>query len=185
MDTQLSNIIISLLFFPLLLYFINVVLKKMENKVVISFTKVDLPYGWLGNMSPFKIRFDGKEWLTVEALFQSLRFDDEFLQEEIRKQKSPMGAKMKAKSYREKMVIEPMGEKDIKNMKMCIRLKIEQHEIIKSKLNMTKDFEIIEDIGVRNGVRHKFWGAKKENGIWVGNNMMGKIWMELRKEFEN
>lgn len=35
----------------------------MENKIVISFTKVYLPYGWLGKMSPFKIEYNGKEWL--------------------------------------------------------------------------------------------------------------------------
>jgi hypothetical protein len=35
----------------------------MENKIAISFTKVPLPYGWLGNMSPFKIKYNGAQWL--------------------------------------------------------------------------------------------------------------------------
>ena len=51
-----------------------------ENKSLhrsISFTKVSLPFGWLGNMSPFPILYEGKEWKTTEALFQALRFDDE------------------------------------------------------------------------------------------------------------
>lgn len=153
-----------------------------KKNVVISFTKVDLPYGWLGNMSAFKVKYEGKEWLTVEALFQSLRFDDEEIKEIIRNEKSPMGAKMKAKSFKNKLVVEPMSEKDVENMKMCVRLKVEQNLIIKEKILKTKEFEIIEDIGSRNGERHLFWGAKKINGQWVGNNMMGKIWMEARKE---
>jgi predicted NAD-dependent protein-ADP-ribosyltransferase YbiA (DUF1768 family) len=155
-----------------------------KKNVVISFTKVDLPYGWLGNMSAFKVKYEGKEWLTVEALFQSLRFDDEEIKEIIRKEKSPMGAKMKAKSFKDKLVVEPMSEKDVENMKMCVRLKVEQNLIIKEKIIKTKEFEIIEDIGSRNGERHLFWGAKKVNGEWVGNNVMGKIWMELREELK-
>ena len=33
--------------------------KTKNMSVVISFTKVDLPYGWMGNMSPFKVVYDG------------------------------------------------------------------------------------------------------------------------------
>lgn len=40
---------------------------------------------------------------------------------------------------------------------------------------------IIENIGNRNGERHLFWGMKKINNEWVGNNVMGKILMEIRK----
>jgi ribA/ribD-fused uncharacterized protein len=157
----------------------------MENKVVISFTKVELPYGWLGNMSPYKVIYDEKEWLTVEALFQSLRFDDIEIKEIIRKEKSPMGAKMKAKSFKNKLASQPMSEKDVENMKMCVRLKVEQNHLLKEKLIKTKEFELIEDIGIRNGERHLFWGAKKVNGEWIGKNTMGKIWMEIREELKN
>ena len=70
----------------------------MKKKiVVIEFTKVDLPYGWLGNMYASPISYEGKIWLTSEALFQALRFEDEEIRELIRLEKSPMGAKMKAK----------------------------------------------------------------------------------------
>ena len=37
----------------------------------IWFTKVDLPYGWLGNMAPYPVLHDGCRWLTTEALFQA------------------------------------------------------------------------------------------------------------------
>ena len=160
-------------------------METKKNNVVISFTKVNLPYGWLGNMSPYKIKYDGKEWLTVEALFQALRYSDVEIQEIIRKEKSPMAAKMKSKSFKDKRIVIDMGDKDVENMKMCVRLKIEQNEEIKRKLLITKEFEIIVDIGSRGGVNHFFWGAKKINGEWVGNNMMGKIWMELREELRN
>ena len=43
---------------------------------VIAFTSVNLPFGWLGNMSPYPLQHEGHPFLTAEALFQSLRFDD-------------------------------------------------------------------------------------------------------------
>jgi ribA/ribD-fused uncharacterized protein len=147
---------------------------------MIKFTKVSLPYGWLGNMAPFPVMYKGKKWLTIEALFQALRFEDEKIIEEIRLEKSPMGAKMKAKKNKLLSVVDPMSEKDLENMRMCVKLKIEQHPKLLMQLLATNNQIIIEDIGKRNGERHKFWGAKKINDVWEGENMMGKIWMELR-----
>ena len=152
----------------------------MKNEI--TFTKVKLPYGWLGNMSPFPIKYNGKEWRTSEALFQALRFKDEEIREIIRAEKSPMGAKMKAKKHKELMVVVPMSEKDVENMKMCVKLKMDQHENIRFRLKSTRKSLIIEDIGNRKGGRHLFWGAKKVDGKWIGKNMMGKIWMSFRVE---
>ena len=151
-------------------------------KKEIAFTKVKLPFGWLGNMSPHPIEYDGKIWRTSEALFQGLRFKDEEIREIIRSEKRPMSAKMKAKKYKELMSVIPMSEKDVENMKMCVKLKIDQHENIRFRLKSTRKSLIIEDIGKRNGERHLFWGAKKVDGKWIGENMMGKIWMEFREE---
>jgi ribA/ribD-fused uncharacterized protein len=151
---------------------------------MIKFTKVSLPYGWLGNMAPFPVMYKGKKWLTIEALFQALRFEDEKIIEEIRLQKSPMGAKMRAKKNKLLIVVEPMSENDLENMRMCVKLKIEQHPKLLMQLLATNDQIIIEDIGKRNGERHKFWGAKEVNDVWEGENMMGKIWMELRNNIK-
>jgi predicted NAD-dependent protein-ADP-ribosyltransferase YbiA (DUF1768 family) len=46
----------------------------IEIMDVINFTKNNLPYGWLGNMSQYPIDFGGVIWKTTEALFQGLRF---------------------------------------------------------------------------------------------------------------
>lgn len=157
-------------------------MKKIDS-TDISFTKVDMPYGWLGNMSPFPIVFQDQIWLTAEALFQSLRFEEYSIKEEIRAQKSPMSAKMKAKSYRNKMAVIPMSHKDIKNMEMCISLKLNQNPSLIKWLRTTGERKIFEDIGCRKGARHLFWGAKKENGFWIGENVLGEVWMKARKDF--
>lgn len=149
---------------------------------MISFTKVSLPYGWLGNMSAFPIQYDGKVWRTSEALFQSLRFDDDEIKEIIRNERSPMGAKMKSKKYASQMSVKPMSDIDVENMKLCLRLKLEYHPQLKDELYKTGTQIIVEDIGGRNGERHLFWGAKIINDEIVGKNIVGNIWMELRKE---
>ena len=147
----------------------------------ISFTKVDLPYGWLGNMAPYPIIYEDKEWRTSEALFQAMRFDSNEIKEIIRNQKSPIAAKMKAKKNKCSYIVQPMSEKDIDNMRLCLNLKFNQHSSLKEKLLKTGEHTIIEDIGSRRGARHEFWGAyKNEKNEWVGNNLMGKLLMELR-----
>ena len=150
---------------------------------VIGFTKVALPYGWLGNMSPFPLNFGGKEWRTSEALFQALRFKDESIQELIRAEKSPMGAKFVMKANKEHITTEPHSKKDVMNMKMCLRLKLEQHPQLVQELIDTGDKLIIEDVTARGDKGgNLFWGAMLVDGKWVGENMLGKLWMELRKE---
>lgn len=152
---------------------------------MISFTKVDLPYGWMGNMAPYPIIYENKRWLTSEALFQSMRFSNEEIRELIRIQVSPMSAKMKAKKNRALYTVEPMSEQDVVNMKLCIKLKLVQHPILKTELLKTGDNYIYENIENRKGARHLFWGAKLINDELIGKNMMGKIWMEFRDKVKN
>jgi len=150
----------------------------------IWFSRVNDEFGWLGNMAPYSIVFNGKTWRTSEALFQALRFEDESIREIIRSEKSPMGAKMKAKKLRNKMVVIPMSEQDVDNMKKCVRLKFDQNLNLRNELKRTGNALIFEDIGKRTGERHQFWGAKKVNeDEGCGFNMMGQILMELRNTY--
>lgn len=152
---------------------------------MIGFTKVALPYGWLGNMSPFPIEYDGKTWRTTEALFQALRFDDAEIKELIREQKSPMAAKMMAKKYKSQMTILPLSTLDLLNMEMCVKLKIEQHPELAKELISTGNLEIIEDVTRRGSAgSNLYWGALNDNGEWVGLNNLGKIWMKLRDQLK-
>ena len=148
------------------------------NDIVIG--KVKDEGGCWGNMAPFPIEFDGKRWLTSEALFQAMRFDDEQIREQIRNEKSPMGAKMKAKKNKEKMIVAPMSEADLENMRLVLRVKIEQHPELRQMLIESGDAFIVEDCTRRQRGSGLFWGAAFVNGKWVGQNWLGKLWMELR-----
>ena len=141
--------------------------KKSE---VVSFTKVALEYGWLGNMFRSPISEGGEIWLTSEALFQSKRFDDPMIKELIRNEKSPMRAKMKAKKNQDQMIIVPRSEEDVELMRKVVKMKFDQNPVLKSKLKELKGRVIVEDIGNRKGDRHLFWGAKLVNDEWVGEN---------------
>lgn len=152
---------------------------------MIIIRKVKAEHGCWGNMAPFPIIFDNKEWRTTEALFQALRFSDEKIREQIRLEKSPMSAKMIAKSLSEKMTITPMSDEDLDNMRLCLRLKVEQHPELLVDLLRTQDLQFVEDCTKRQHGSGLFWGAANNSGEWVGKNWLGKLWMELRKKIRD
>lgn len=147
----------------------------------IAFTKVNLPYGWLGNMSPYPIKFGEDIYPTTEALFQALRFTDNDIKKLIREQKSPMAAKEIMNQNLDKLSFEKHSKKDVYNMKICLKMKLEQHPQLKDELLKTGNQLIVEDVtkrGDKGG--NLFWGAMLVNDEWVGENVLGKLWMELR-----
>lgn len=136
-------------------------------------------------MAPFPIKYKDKEWRTTEALFQALRFDSELIQEQIRAEKSPMGAKLKAKGIISEMVVKQLSTEDVDNMRLCVRLKLEQHEYLKKELLETGELPIYEDVTKRGDKgSNLFWGAMLVGDEWVGKNILGKIWMEFREELK-
>lgn len=153
-----------------------------KNVAMILIQKVNTPHGWLGNMSPFAIRYQGDDFCTSEALFQCLRFADTAIIDEIRSQKSPMSAKMIAKKHRQHIVVEPQSEQDVHQMRLCLKLKIAQHSEVLRKLLATADAEIVEDCSRRPHGSGLFWGAANFDGQWTGQNQLGWLWMELRHE---
>jgi ribA/ribD-fused uncharacterized protein len=139
-------------------------------------------------MAPFPIFCQGKTWKTAEHLFQALRFhENEKVQEEIRAERSPMSAKMKAKAHASEMTVEPMSAQDLDNMEFVLRLKIEQHPSLKEQLIATGDEPIVEDVTARSGKeRAAFWGAaRRDDGTWFGQNMLGMLWMKIRQELRD
>jgi ribA/ribD-fused uncharacterized protein len=154
----------------------------------ITFKGSRKPWGWLGNMSPFPIEFNGKTWRTTEALFQAMRFpEDSPIRELIRDEKSPMTAKNVAKSHQSSMTVIQLSEEDVENMVVCLRLKLEQHPELQEELMTSEDREIIEDVTSRGRQgSNLFWGGLlNERQEWEGHNQLGKLWMELREELNN
>ena len=150
----------------------------------IAFTKVALPFGWMGNMSPHPVWWDDKYWRTTEALFQARRLaDGDPGREEIRAEKSPMGAKMASKRTADRRVIVPLSQEDVELMGSILRLKLDQHPNLRAELKATGVRLIIEDCTSRPRGSGLFWGAAKQvDGSWKGENVLGKLWMQRRAE---
>ena len=96
-----------------------------------------------------------------------------------------MAAKMKARKNRHHLHRGEEwdeAEEDIARMRLCLELKLQQHPDLKKKLLGTGDAQLIEDCTARPRGSAKFWGAVHEDGRWVGRNVLGTLWMELRSE---
>lgn len=151
----------------------------------IGFTASRLPYGWMGNMSPFPIKFGEDTYKTSEALFQALRFSDNDIKALIRDEKSPMGAKAIMNTNSNKITTEKHSDKDVANMRWCIVMKCTQHPKLIEDLLATGDMPIYEDVtkrGDKGG--NLFWGAMLVDDKWIGQNVLGNIWMDLRKVYQ-
>ena len=138
-------------------------------------------------MSPYRIVIGDEVWKTAEAYFQSLRFAaNDSIRETIRIQKSPMAAKIVAKQNASRMVVQPMSEQDVENMRSTLRLKFKCNQVpLEENLLLTGTRTIIEDCTGRTKGSGQFWGAYElPNGLLYGQNMLGKLLMELRKELK-
>jgi ribA/ribD-fused uncharacterized protein len=151
----------------------------------IGFTKVKLPYGWLGCMAPFPIVYGAYRFRTSEALFQWLRFDGHpAVQAQILAQTSPMMAKDVARANRELLGRGVMWDEsgpDIEIMRLCLRLKLEQYPHLATLLAATGDAMIVEDCTTHPWESAEFWGAVRRGGRWHGKNVLGSLWMEVRE----
>jgi predicted NAD-dependent protein-ADP-ribosyltransferase YbiA (DUF1768 family) len=64
-------------------------------------------------------------------------------------------------------------------------MKCHQHPYLVTELLKTGDDLIVEDVTKRGDVGgNLFWGAMLVDGEWVGKNVLGKLWMDLRKDYQ-
>ncbi len=161
-----------------------------QAEAPVSFTKVSMPWGWLGNMSRYPVVYEGMTYRTAEALFQALRFARNHpIREEIRAAKSPFQAKLLARAHQQQMIVAPRSSRDLDQMRLVLRLKVEQNRAtLRDELTVlmgTGQAEIIEDCTRRPHGSGLFWGAALIDpaaGVWQGENWLGRLWMEMRTE---
>ncbi len=129
------------------------------------------------NFSSFQIEYKGKIYPTSEHAYQTAKFinTDSKLAEKIRNAKS---AHLAFKIAEENSYKKQKNWDDIKLtvMKEILICKVNQHEYVKKKLLQSGDREIVEDSWRDN---YWGWGENKQ-----GENHLGKLWMEVRKEFQ-
>lgn len=149
------------------------------------FFRVKEKFGGLSNMSnDFPICVNGYSIANNEALYQACRFPDyPEIQREIIIQHSGIAAKMKSKKYRKEFTRVDWDDVRVDIMRFCLQLKLQQYEKPFGLLLMsTTQTDIVE-----RSSKDAFWGAVWDDnaGAYVGQNILGKLLMELRDWFFN
>lgn len=130
-------------------------------------------------MAPgFPLCVNAVNFRTSEALYQACRYPHlPELQRKIIKQRSPITAKMLIKPYKDKSRPDWLAVR-IKVMRWCLRIKLAQNfQKFSELLLATGDKPIVE---LSN--KDDFWGANYKEGNLVGNNILGRLLMELREK---
>jgi len=147
------------------------------------FKKTNEVFGGLSNMAGgYPLVVDGPFYFTSEHLYQCFRFPDCLeAQEKIMAPKSPMGAKMAGKPYRDQHCRKDWHNVRVDVMRFCLRVKLAQHQgTFGTLLLSTGKKPIVEE-------SHKtdFWAAKAsdDGSQLVGENNLGILLVELRGEF--
>lgn len=131
-------------------------------------------YYVLSNFSAFTLRWKGLRFDTSEAVYHWEKFPDNHdIQVIIRGATSAHDAFKTAEIWRNHRRPDWDAVKvDIMREILCA--KVEQHEYVRRKLLQTGDRELVE-----NSWRDDFWGEGPNRD---GQNMLGKLWMEIRAE---
>lgn len=138
----------------------------------IKFYKVNEPYGFFSNFSPYPILINGEVWSTVEHYFQAQKFDNEDIRKKIKLLDSPMNAAIEGRNRNNFIRTDWDNIKD-DVMKKALTAKFLQHPELKINLLNTKDALIIEDTTNDN-----YWG---NGGDDSGKNKLGKLIMDVRE----
>lgn len=140
---------------------------------VMKFYRVKGEYGCFSNFAPYPIKLKGKVWPTSEHYFQAQKFAGTEHEEEIRLAKSPMVAARMGRSRKRQLRPDWEGVKD-DVMREAVLAKFTQHTEIQEVLLSTGDALLVEHTKNDN-----YWG---DGGDGRGNNMLGKILMQVREK---
>ena len=147
-------------------------------------------YRNLSNMSNHPVEIDGGKYPTVEHYFQAMKakeFKDDEIYEKIIKAKSAKAAKALGKKVKG-FVTEVWDSKRDDILRTGVKAKFVQHPELRKQLQETEDRMIGEA-----DARDTYWGIgtamtsekSKHPDKWRGQNKLGKMLMELRKQFQD
>ena len=148
---------------------------KLDTNTHVFFYEND--FYVLSNFSAFRLMWKARDFDTSEAAYQWEKF---YHYKEVRyailQARSAHRAFKIAEDF--KRLIRPDWDSvKVEIMRNILWAKLGQHEYVERKLMDTGDRELIED-----SWRDDFWGWGPNRD---GQNMLGKLWMEIRAELRN
>jgi ribA/ribD-fused uncharacterized protein len=159
--------------------------EKYNLTEVVSFLKTKEAFGGLSNMAAklYPIYVNNSIIDNTEILYQICRYpNNPEIQNQILINKSPMGAKMVSKKYRKEYTRFDFENVKVDIMYWCLRVKLACNPLNFGSLLESTGDKVIVEIS-RND---PFWGAqfsKDNSGVLVGQNILGKLLMELRSYY--
>lgn len=157
-------------------------LRTYPRSECVVFYTTNAPFGGLSNMaSGYPIVVNGRKIRTIEALYQACRFPSRpDVQQFIIAEPSPLVAKRKTLPYRSETRPDWDSVRH-KIMRWSLQVKLAQ--------NYNKFGELLLATGARPIVeqsrKDNYWGAfVKEGGFLVGQNVLGRLLMELRMHLQ-
>lgn len=131
----------------------------------------------LSNFSAFRVIYGGSDYDTAEHAYHAQKFPNApSVRNEIRCARSAHDA-FKIAQASTYAVVSNWNERRVDIMRCILCAKVEQHEYVRRKLLATDDRELIED-----SWRDGFWGWGENRD---GNNMLGKLWMQVRHQLRS
>lgn len=131
----------------------------------------------LSNFSAFNLRWEGLVFPTSEHAYQWSKFWDVNNGQNVKKFILHASSAHQAFKLAEQFRGERRNDWDkvkVGIMRNILRAKARQHDYVLRKLLATGDRELVE-----NSWRDDFWGWGPNRD---GQNMLGKLWMEIRTE---
>jgi len=128
------------------------------------------------NLSLHPIELDNEKWKSVEHYFQFKKYEnsDPRFAEKLRKIDSPK--EVKKLTLKNKNYLKNWERVKLSLLKKAVKKKFETYPELKKLLLSTGNEKLIEA-----NSDDSFWGEGKDG---KGKNFMGKILMELRKNFQ-
>jgi len=161
--------------------------KKYNLKDCIVFQNLNDEFGAFSNAAEgFPLEINGIKTYGVETLFQAMKFPKyPEIQKMAIETTSPLTIEKQMKQYsKHPFIREDWEEVKVAIMEWCLRVKYVEHLLnLRILISKTHSKPI-----VASSIKDKFWGAvplKKNPDCLVGINVLGQIWMKIRKEHLN
>jgi ribA/ribD-fused uncharacterized protein len=135
------------------------------------------PYGAFSNLYKSPVKFDGLKYPTAEHAYQAGKAQKPEVRDWILAAPSPSLAAMAAHGLYTWDIVPNWSEIKFDRMRRVLAAKFTQHPELQSLLLSTGDKRLVE-AGTTNNAVNRLWG--EVNG--VGENMLGKMLMEVRSE---
>ncbi len=142
---------------------------------------LEIFYIYFSPYTAHAIEIGGLVYPTVEHAYQCARYTDTQIIEEIRNARSAVKAWEVSSKYKHEQIPEFKQESyKLEIMEKMMRLKVEQHEDVRTALVNSGDVMIVKHI-VTPPPGDGFWDDGEDGS---GLNHIGRIWMKMRDELK-